>query len=207
MIKIFILDFESSSKVLGHQFWEFALEEHVIVPVVHRSLLLLILERGRNEGSLLLGYEFSGLRTALNLVTVIVLSFCFGIPIISHFLFLLMLILSCLFALLFVFGISILQIPFDENILLLELLVLLLVGPHVNEGLAAHPEDPVKLLDRLYPQRIGREVVNHGDGNHPVHRICADGQGQGVGDERLVLGVFLFTNINQIKRSISSNRK
>jgi len=49
----------------------------------------------------------------------------------------------------FVFGVGVLQIPFHEDILLLELPVLLLVSPDVDKGLAFDAEDAVKFTDCL----------------------------------------------------------
>ena len=49
----------------------------------------------------------------------------------------------------FLFGVGVLQIPFHEDILLLELPVFLLVSPDVDKRLASDAEDAVKFSDCL----------------------------------------------------------
>ena len=55
---------------------------------------------------------------------------------------------------LFVLCVAVLEVPFDEDVLLLELFVLLLVRPDVDEGPASNVEYTVEFFNGLDPQGV-----------------------------------------------------
>ena len=69
------------------------------------------------------------------------------------------------------FLVGVLQVPLYEDVLLLELLMLLFVGPDIYQDLPTDPQYPVELRNCLDSQRIRAEMMHDRDRDNPVNAI------------------------------------
>ena len=113
--------------------------------------------------------------------------------------------LFLLFLLVFVLLVCVLEVPFDEYVLFLELFVFLFIGPNVDECFAASPEDPVEFTDGLTPQRRSREVMDDCDADDTVDTLISYRKLQRIGNEGLIIYVFLFCDIDKVEAPVSSD--
>jgi hypothetical protein len=136
MIVVPLTDFQFSLKALSNKFFKLSLLKYMIVSMIYSRLLILI-----TYCSL---YKATLTPTLLRLFLQLLLFL--------HF-------LLCLLIL-------ILKMPCDKHILRLEHLILLLVGPDVDEDAAAHSQNTVELADGRESERLRGEVVHHRDRDH-----------------------------------------
>lgn len=92
--------------------------------------------------------------------------------------------------------------PRDKDILGLEDLLLLFIGPNVDEESASDLKYPVHLSEGSDPQARRREVMDHGDGYDAVKDPISHWQLETIAEEGLVLA--LATDAQQVVAPISA---